>query len=434
MIPTPRGLRALAGWLTLGVLAVIWPALGPLWGGAGLALATALFLDGLSLRTSPTPDVTRRMPGSLAVGRWSEATLRLSSPAGRPLAVEVFDLHPDSFEVEVLPAMARLPAAGWADVPLRLRPSRRGRFTFPGVELRISGRLGLLSEQRAVDCGAEVKVYPDFKVIARYALLAGEDRTAQLGIHLQRRRGEGQDFHQLREYRQGDPSRAIDWKATSRRRQLISREYREERDQQVVILLDCGRRMRAHDGGLSHFDQALNAALLLSHVALRQGDAVGLQAFSGQNRWLPPIKGRGGINRLLNGVFDLHPTTEPADFIAAASALLARQRRRALVVLLTNLRDDDSDELAAAVASLRRRHLLVVASLREVALREAYQAPIGGLPDALRAAAALRYLRERSGAHDALRARGVTTLDVEPPELPAALVNAYLQIKRSGAL
>lgn len=434
MMPTRRGLWALAAWLVLGVLASVWPAIGAVWGGVGLALAVALLLDGLSLRQTPTPAVSRTLPGSIAVGRWSPLTVRLSSTAGQPLQVSFFDHHPDSFDVEALPAQATVAPRSRADVPLQVRPRARGRFTFTQLDLRIAGRLGLLAEQRTVPCEDVVKVYPDFQVIARYALLAGEDRTAQMGIHLQRRRGEGQDFHQLREYRQGDTSRAIDWKATARRRQLITREYREERDQQVVVLLDCGRRMRAHDGTLSHFDQALNAALLLSYVALRQGDAVGVQAFSGSQRWLPPVKGRGAINRLLNGVFDLQPTTAPSDFLAAATALAARQRRRSLVVLLTNLRDDDSDELAQAISLLRRRHLLVIASLREAALATATQQPIVALPDALRAAAAVRYLAQRSSAHEALRARGVATVDVEPAELPAALVNQYLYIKRSGAL
>ena len=70
------------------------------------------------------------------------------------------------------------------------------------------------------------------------------------------------EFHQLREYRQGDPQRAIDWKATSRTQRLIAREYEEEKDQRVLLVIDCGRRMAAKDDDLSHFDHALNAGLL----------------------------------------------------------------------------------------------------------------------------------------------------------------------------
>ena len=102
-----------------------------------------------------------------------------------------------------------------------------------------------------------------------------------VGAHLRRRRGEGTEFQQLREYRLGDSLRQIDWKATQRARKLISRDYQDERNQQVMLLVDTGRRMLARDDGLSHFDHVLNAALLVAYIALRQGDVVGLLAAAG---------------------------------------------------------------------------------------------------------------------------------------------------------
>ncbi|MEL6344091.1 MAG: DUF58 domain-containing protein [Myxococcota bacterium] len=434
MIPTRRSVWLLVGWLALGVAASAQPSFTALWAGFGLAFAAAVVLEGILLRRVPTPLAHRQLPASLAVGRWQVATLRLTNPGSRAVQLRAFDHHPSEFDAEALPLSLSLPAVGWAEGSFRFRPNQRGVFAFKQAEIQLLGTLGLLEEQRQIDCLDEVRVYPDFREMARYGLLANEDRTARMGIHLQRRRGEGLEFHQLREYRPGDALRRIDWKATSRRHQLISREYREERDQQVVILLDCGRRMRAQDGPLAHFDQALNAALLLSYVALRQGDAVGLLAFSGAQRWLPPVKGRGAINRLLNGVFDLQPTDAPSDFAAAAIALAARQRRRALVVLITNLRDDDSDGLNMAMKPLKRRHLILAASLREAALRQATLTPLQTFPDALRAAAAQEYLENRDRTHSAIRRKGLMTLDVEPQQLPAELVNRYLEIKRAGQL
>ena len=180
------------------------------------------------------------------------------------------------------------------------------------------------------------------------------------------RRGLGQEFHQLREFRDGDTLRQIDWKATARKRTPIAREYQDERDQQILFLLDCGRRMRSQDGELSHFDHALNASLLLGYVALRQGDAVGLMTFaSEQRRYLPPVKGQAQVNVLLNAVYDLQSSQRPADYSDAVDALLKRQSRRALVVLITNLRDEDDEDLLNAVKRLERRHRVLIASLRE---------------------------------------------------------------------
>ena len=148
----------------------------------------------------------------------------------------------------------------------------RGAASFAARAWQISRRSGTASP---------VRVYPNFRALAKYTLLATDNRLSQIGVLQVRRRGEGMEFHQLREYRQGDAQRAIDWKATSRTQRLIAREYEEEKDQRVLLVIDCGRRMASKDDELSHFDHALNAALLLAHVALRQGDAVGMMTMGG---------------------------------------------------------------------------------------------------------------------------------------------------------
>jgi len=279
-----------------------------------------------------------------------------------------------------------------------------------------------------------VKVYPNFAEVTKYTLFATDNRLSQIGIKKHRRRGEGLSFHQLRDYRAGDALRQIDWKATARLQRLISREYQDERDQQVVFLIDCGRRMLAKDDALSHFDHALNAVLLLSYVALRQGDAVGFFAFAGPQRFLPPRKGALTINTVLNNVYDLQPTTHASDYALAASELIKRLKKRSLVVLVTNLRDEDAEELRPAITLLRQRHLVVLASLQEAVLNQVAQQPVQGFDQALLLASTDIYLEQRRQAHQALKNFGVMMLDVEPAQLPVALVNRYLDIKLSGRL
>src|SRR3546814_1609095 len=99
----------------------------------------------------------------------------------------------------------------------------------------------------------------------------------------------------MREYRIGDSLRQIDWKATARALKLISREYQDEKNQQLIVVLDTGRRMMAREPAtaqgtraLAHFDHALDASLVVSYLALRQGDAVGLYATGGDERWVAP--------------------------------------------------------------------------------------------------------------------------------------------------
>lgn len=434
MRPTRRTLGLLVAWVGVGLVASALPILLGGWLAMGLALAGLVVLDGIVLARSPSPVVTRRVPQALPHGEWTPATLHLDNPGRRTLHVDVFEGIPEDVQIEGQPARLRLEAGGWAEADYRLRPEVRGNLRLLPTWLRFAGPLGLLDQVRTPGEAADLKVFPNFRNVARYALLALDNRTAEMGVHLQRRRGDGTEFHQLREYRQGDSLRQIDWKAVSRRNQLISREYREERDQQIIFLLDCGRRLRTRDGLHSHFDHVLNAALLLSYVALRQGDAVGLMTFSGQDRWVPPLKGRHAMPTILDRVYDIEPTEAPSDFAEAASRLATRQKRRALVILLTNLRDDDSGDLQAALAPLRRRHLVLLASLQEPALERALTAPMDEFKDALRVAACAEYLGRRRRAHEKVRGRGVHTLDSTPARLPVALVNRYLEIKRAGLL
>src|SRR4030095_9059656 len=167
------------------------------------------------------------------------------------------------------------------------------------------------------------------------------------------RRGTGLASPQLRDYHEGDTLRQVDWKATSRRGRLIAREYEDERDQQIVFLLACGRRLIARAAALSHFDEVLNAVLLLAFVALRGGDAAGLMTFAdATQRFVPPRKGRDTINAFLNTLYTAQPTTRPPDYYNAAVELSRRLKRRSLVVVVSNLRDEDEETLAPGVARL----------------------------------------------------------------------------------
>ena len=419
--------------LPLAVAAPWLPPAGPVAVALAALVLLAAALEAALLRRAALPQLSRSLPPALSIGEWAEERIELRA-TGPGLSLGLAADRPEGIEREDGALRLTLDEGARVALPVRLRPTRRGPLQLAHLDLAVDGRLGLLRRVLRLPCAAESKVYPNFHAVARYALLSAERRSGQLGVHQQRRRGEGLEFFQLREYRAGDSLRQVDWKAAARRGQLISREYREEQNQQLIFLLDCGRRMHSKDGDLSHFDQVLNAVLLLTWSALRQGDAVGLQTFSGPDRHLPPRRGGNAQNDVMNTIWDLQTTEAPSDYAEAAVRLATRQRRRALVVLLTNLRDDDAADIPAALARLRKTHLVLVASLREPALDAALDGPVDGLEGALRVAAAHHTNEERRRAHELLAAQGVRTLDVSPAQLPAALISAYTDIKRAGLL
>lgn len=433
--PSRLLLYALGIWAGLGILAAWLPAAVGLWQGLGVLLAAAASADLLLLLSTRSPDLQRAVAGILPQGVWSTVQLTLINRQARPLRLDCHDLHPAEFGVRDLPCALSLAPRERLRLRYRLCPPRRGRYRFDGCDLRLYGPLMLWGRQRRVGVPTPVLVYPNFAEISRYTLLAANDQLAQMGIRQRPRRGSGAEFHQLRDYRRGDTLRQIDWKATSRTRKLIAREYQDERDQRLLFLLDCGRRMRhLEPDGRGHLDEALNALLLLAYVAVRQGDAVGLMTYGGPRRWLAPRKDPNTVNRLLTAVYDLEAGHAAADPLAAARELMQRQPRRALVVFVTNSRDEDHPELLRAVQVLRRRHLVLVADLRESILDETLAAPIDDHRQALRFHGIHGYLTDRRRQHERLQHRGVQVLDLLPRQLPVALLNAYLAAKRAATL
>ncbi len=432
--PGPPLLWGGAAWVALAVAAAFWPALVPAWQVAGAALGAVALQDHLRLRRAPSPQVQRSVSRALPVGVWNPVTLEVRNGERQRVAMLLHDLHPPQCEVRGLPAPLALEPGQTAQVRYQMRAPHRGAEAFAGVELLLHSPLGLWRQRRRLGSADPLRIYPNFSEIAHYTLLATDHRLSQMGVRRRQRRGEGNDFHQLREYRTGDSLRQIDWKATSRYRNLISREYQEERDQQILFVVDCSRRMRHAEEGRVHLDEALNAVLLLAYVALRQGDAVGLMTFGGVKRWFAPRKGAQVVNALLQASYDLQATTEAADYLEAAGEVLAAQRRRALIVLITNTREEDQYDLSAAIRLLRKRHLVAVADLRESILDELVASPVGDLDGALRYHAAVGYLDARRQNHERLGHRGAQVLDVRPRQLPAALVNHYFALKRAGTL
>lgn len=443
MSPTRRFLLALLLLASLAVLLGLLSLLDaappfdprPLWWGALVVVVLLGLFDGWALLREAPPDVSRVVPGNLPLGRWSDVTLTVRHPLRRSLRLRVFDHVPATMLFDALPQEATLEPDNHVMLGYRVRPQARGLFRFEHCELQLSGPLGLFQRRRLLPVVDETRVYPDFSRLRGSGLQGLDNWLDRLGVHTRQRRGLGLEFQQLREFRDGDTLRQIDWKATARARQPIARDYQDERDQQILFLIDCGRRMRSQDDELSHFDHALNACLLLAHVALRQGDAVGLATFANDApRYVPPAKGANQLRSLLNALYDMDSTQQPADFTAAVEQVLRRQRRRALVVVVSNLRDEDDDLLVPALKRLGQRHRVLLTSLREAALDEPRIQAVGSFEEALLYCGTLDYLQARQELQDRLGAQGIPVLDSRPQALGPALVSRYLAMKKAGTL
>ena len=301
----------------------------------------------------------------------------------------------------------------------------------------------------ALSCGRSgfrpelsVKVYPDILQTKKHLLLARENRVVQMGLRRSRIYGQGQEFERLRDYVPDDSPRHIDWKATARRRILTTREYDIEQSQQIMIMLDIGRSMASHtieqDGstGITKADCAINAAVLLAHVAALADDRVGLFCFAADPVvYVPPGKGTPQAARLMEALYPLQPRIEEPAYHDNFLYLAHRQKRRSLIFLLTDLIDPTaSKSLISSVRLLTLNHLVVCVALADYELPAIIEGDATKPTDLYAKTVASNIVRDRRKALGQLMNQGVIAMDASPSDLLVTTVNKYLQLKREGKL
>ena len=402
----------------------------------GLAIVAVAVLDHALTRYLARFTVTRHMEPRLSLGGPNRIRLVVRNRSPRPLRLLIRDNPPTSFRTPERLVRVSAPPFETVEAAYTTTPQSRGEHTFGGLHVRGLSLLRLTWWQHRVPARETVSVYPNLLDVRRYDLLARSRRLQEMGFHTLRRRGAGTDFESLREYVKGDEFRSMDWKATARRGKPIVRQYEVERSQTVMVLVDAGRMMSAHVGGMSKLDYAINAALMLAHVCLVKGDSVGLLVFAENVRaFLPPRKDAHQAGRILGVLHDAEASLQEPDYAAAFYTLRHRARKRALVVVFTDLIDvEASRRLLSHTANLYPRHLPLLVTVSDDTLTAAAVARPATEQEAFERAVANQVLMDREQALGVLRRTGALTVDVSPDQLSVATINQYLQLKGSGLL
>ena len=439
-------LLAAAG-LVLAAMEPFAPGTGP----AGLLVQAAvvaavfvehrIFLRPTATRPAGAVDVVREVDRTLDLGEPAEVTLRLRNRLGLPVTVQIVESLPEALETRepfdrLFPLEVRVPANGTAVLHYEVTPRRRGPAPIPGPWLRVGVAGGLALRRTRAVCTSDVRVVPAMAGIVRYDTLRRSRNLAAIGIHAGAGFLRGREFDRLREYHADDDYRDVDWKATARRGDPVTRVFRPERCQDVIVAVDASRVMTARAGGLSKLDEAVNAALVLAHVVTQGGDRFGLVVFDAEvRRVLAPSSGAQTVSRALDELYSVAPSEFDASFSAACTAIAARQTRRALVVFLTDLPDRATgDEFVRCLPLVRGRHLVAcfTVSDREI-VRLAETAPES--PSELaRSLAAAELLEEKRLARLRVTQAGAWCMELPPGDLAAGAVNRYLDAKTRGLL
>jgi uncharacterized protein (DUF58 family) len=408
-----------------------------------LLLADALLVAGVWLDALLAPRVTEReitvsreAPPAFSLGRSGEVAYRWRNAASRRGRLRVREVRPDVLGGMLEPREIRVPAHADLREVLPVVPLRRGHETAGGFAVDSGGPLGLGVRRGRLSLPWDVRVYPALTAVRRRAAVAQALRRREQGRQPLRRLGEGRLFESLRDFVPGDDPRLIDWKATARRRKLITRQFEAERRQQVLLVLDAGRLLTADVAGVARMDYVVQAALELAYAAAQHDDNVGVMVFAdGVKHFVTPQRGRRGLKQVLDVLAEVTPALVEPDYPGAFRYLAARNRKRALTVVFTDVIDRFASEaLVANLGTLRPRHLPLAVTLRNPELDGLAALRPEQTRDAWRKAAAEELLRSREEALSHMRRAGVVVLDVPPARAAEAVVDKYLELKRRGRL
>ncbi len=435
MIPTTR-LWALLAFLAVPMTAAgFWPEYG------GLVLALDVLVLGLAavdfiLARRVRLEVHRALPQKLSVGAPNRVEVQLIHRSGQMVQVRVRDDVPESFTATPEEAPLTLAPQSQTRWVYRVTPSKRGKFSFGNLHVRVQGPLGLTFHERTIPAAQNSSVFPDLRGASRLLLSGAALDLVNLGLRQLRRDGRGSEFARLRDYAQGDSVRDVDWKATARRSRPVTRVMESERSQSILICVDAGRSMAAQVDGLTKLDHAVNAALFLAFVAVRNGDRVGLVVFAdGVKAYLPPEAGRGQYRKIIDTLYSATPSLTYVDYLALFKELNVRLTRRSLLCVFTDFLDEEqAATMVDPLHRLARRHVPLCLSVKDTALVGLLRKPPPGPEEAFQQAVASELLSDREVLKARVSMGGVQMIDVQPDELSLAAVNRYLDIKARGVL
>ena len=430
--PTVRAVVLFGAGVPVALLAILvgenlWPI--------GLVyLAAALLLTGADAILVPSVRSFNRaihLPNTLYIGDIEALRLDLALPAGRlatriEARCDVGDLlvPPPDRVVTIAPRQA-------ARIEFPLMPRRRGQAAIERLWLRWRGPLGLVTRLHIEALAKTLPTVPNIQAV-RTAAVRFFSPDALFGIKTQNQQGDGSDFDALRAYVPGLDHRSIDWKHSARHRSLVCKEFRTERNHQIILALDTGYLMSEPLAGIPKLDHAINAGLLLAFMSLKGGDQVGLFAFDSTIRHFSAANGgTHHFARLQRLSADLAYRHDETNFTLGLTNLLGRLNRRSLVVLMTDFVDTIAAELMVEnVTRIAARHIVICVTLQDPHLFATVEAPPYTLDDVARSVVADGFVRERAVVFERLRRLGVHCLDVPAERIGIDLLNRYLLIKQ----
>ncbi|MCL1852860.1 MAG: DUF58 domain-containing protein [Peptococcaceae bacterium] len=439
------GANLVLGTLLVGVIAWVSAFLGggwPIfWGIIGLGLVLSL-IDLANLTSRKDLACRREVGASQERGREFAVELVFVNRGRIPLHLDLIDElpqvfvrppidHPNGWSI----ARRLVCPVGESCFVYRTQAAIRGDYALNRLYVRYRSGLGLWVKQTSFPIRSRVKVTPDLSGV-RGSLARAQKLLMHQGGVVKRNVYGDSEFSQVRAYVVGDDPRRINWRQTAKMNELMSNVYQPEHGKYISILVDCGRVMGVELTDVNRLERALEAALSVAALALRQGDYVSMTVFSNTIRaHIPSGNSLGHLRTILDGVYGIQNDTQESNYGHVLSYLESVQKRQSMVLMFSDLTPFLlQDDLLSYVQGMRRRHLFMLLGVQDP-MELCWSAAV---PDTVQGSmlksAAQKIRLEKKDRIRHWSSLGLHMAEVKEEHLAGAAVDSYVQAINRGML
>jgi uncharacterized protein (DUF58 family) len=402
-----------------------------------ISLAVITLVDVMILYGSKKAIIGERiLPTRMDMGDEHQVKIVLQNKTLQPYFIEVYDEPPVSMQARDLFFTKALGPKKEVVFTYLFTPKKRGSYEWGNLHVIIRSAISLVKRKLLIEQHSSVNVYPSVAQMKKYEFYVFNQQSQQKGIKKIRRLGHNNEFEQIKNYVQGDDIRTLNWKATSRKNELMVNQYQEERSQNIYSIIDKSRAMEHDFEEMSLLDYAINSTLVFTNIALRKGDKVGVFTYADKvGSKLAANSGANHLQKVMELLYNQKTHFKEADFGLLFQTIRQNIRSRSLIMLYTNF--DTELGMRRALPLLKRiarNHLLVVVFFENTKLQEVVVDKPAGLRDVYVSAVAEDIINVKRRIAIELNRNGIHTVLTKPEDLNVQTINKYLEFKSRGMI
>jgi len=374
----------------------------------------------------------RKVKSKLSLGDFQNITYSIANDTNMDIDLELIDEFPFQLQFRDAVGAFRLKKNTSLNKEWSFRPILRGVYEFGDLICFISNpKISFLSVKKKIEHAFTSAVYPSIIQMKKYELQVFSKTASLSGIRKVRTIGENDEFDFIRAYHQGDNIKSINWKATSRKHQLMINQFQNSRSQNVYCFIDKGRSMKMPFDDLSLLDYSINAALVLSNIVLKKYDKMGLVSFSNKiGQVLQASSLHNQIERISKTLFNQKTDFKESSFELLFFTIRKMISRRSVIFLFTNFENKtDLERNLPYLKAIAKKHLLVTIFFENTQLKESGEMSIDTISDIYLKTFAQHALYEKEQIRNTLNRHGIIAILSKPEQLSINVINKYLEIK-----